>query len=221
MTLIETFPRKPPSPRFPARFTFFSVKCFPAFSTVTLFPLVTCLLHVLPLDTRYMVSLAYHSLKASRDFHPFKVFPRLSQVTYFPALATRSLHLILHLSPVKRFFLSLPPVKALTKQEKELTKVCHALLFSRAFHLFRCLRRVLKTGPNKKELTKVSNCFMFSRDCHSLHLSLHLPPVTFFPRACNPVHMFSRACHPLHVFPRLILVTRFPALATRYMFSRA
>ena len=95
--------------------------------------------------------------------------------------------------------------------------------------------------------------YMFSRAWNRLHVFPHLqrlhvlprlqrldvfprlPPATIFNYAtCFPLlqpvksfpalttrYMFSRPWNKLHVFPRLPPVTCFPALTTRYMFSRA
>ena len=100
-----------------------------------------------PLTTRSRFSRAFHPFKVS---HAYKL-----PVTYFPALATHFmlscacnlLHAVLpfatrymwsctcHLSHV---FPPLPPVKALTKQKKEGTKVCHTLLFFPRFPPVTC-----------------------------------------------------------------------------------
>ena len=129
---------------FPPSSHFSPWNIFPRFCYI--FP--TChVSYVFPLVTRYMFSRAYHPLKVSPHFSLFKGFLtlitgniisalakhfiilRLQPATHGLAHAIRSLHLILHLPPVAWFFLPLPPVKALTKQEKEWTKVWHTLLF--------------------------------------------------------------------------------------------
>lgn len=94
-------------------------------------------------------------------------------------------------------------------------------------------------NKTNREFSRACHCLRDSRACPRLRVFPRLSSVTCFPRlfparatghtlsrACCPLH-FSRACHWLHAFPclfpvtcfpRLPLVTRFSALAARYMF---
>lgn len=113
-----------------------------------------------------------------------------------------------HLLPI--FFRPLPPVKALTKQEKDLTKVYQPLLFSRAFHLFLCEQVESRQILSISCFSAIATPYMFSSDC----------PLWLVSRACHPLYLFPRL-PPVEAFPRWKCVTCFPAISTRYMFSRA
>ena len=68
-------------------------------------------------------------------------------------------------------------------------------------------------------LSALGACCMSSRALH-LYVFPLLTPVVCFP-ALGTRYVFSRAKHPLYVFPRQAPVVCFPAQASRCMFSRA